>query len=49
VNNELEEMSKDFMINFELLCRHWPGRTEEKPEVSVKIAGHQPRNEAGTS
>ena len=30
---ELGKMWKDtFMVKFELLCRHWPGRTEEKTE-----------------
>jgi hypothetical protein len=29
------------MINFELLCRHRPGRIKETTEVSVNTAGHQ--------
>jgi len=31
--NELGKMWKDaFMVKSELLCRYWPGRTEEKTE-----------------
>jgi hypothetical protein len=31
--NELGKMWKDaFMVSSELLCRYWPGRTEEKTE-----------------